>query len=214
MSRLPAYVAAAIAVILLGCVGGITALGGAVAIAACAPTSPGPSDAGATPITESGPASPGAVMSPCTPPAGIPSDFSLPPATPQSVVTAITWAFAQLGTPYHLDGDCTAAHSGNPAHECDCSSLVQQAYRAAGLTLPRTADEQSRVGQPIDPAAIQSGDLIFIPGSDGTRKHPGHVGMYIGDQYVVEAPHTGANVRIVHYGGDWITQQIVIRRPT
>jgi hypothetical protein len=53
-----------------------------------------------------------------------PSGFSLPPDTPPAVTTAIMWAFAQLGTPYHLDGDCTAAHSGDPARQCDCSSLV------------------------------------------------------------------------------------------
>ena len=53
-----------------------------------------------------------------------PSGFSLPPDTPPAVTTAIMWAFAQLGTPYRLDGDCTAAHSGDPARQCDCSSLV------------------------------------------------------------------------------------------
>ena len=53
-----------------------------------------------------------------------PSGFSLPPDTPPAVTAAIMWAFAQLGTPYHLDGDCTNSHGGDPAHQCDCSSLV------------------------------------------------------------------------------------------
>jgi hypothetical protein len=53
-----------------------------------------------------------------------PPGFSLPAGTPPAVATAISWAFAQLGTPYAFGGDCTNAHSGNPAHQCDCSSLV------------------------------------------------------------------------------------------
>jgi cell wall-associated NlpC family hydrolase len=210
VAKLPVYAAGALVTIVIVCLGALATLGGAAAVAACAAiASPAPSAA----RTAASPAPSDALAATCLPGTAIPAHFTLPPGTPEPALTAITWALAQLGTPYHLDGDCTAAHSGDPAHECDCSSLVQQAYRAAGLTLPRTADEQSRVGQPIDPAAIQSGDLIFIPGSDGTRTHPGHVGMYIGQQYIIEAPHTGAEVRITRYGGDWITQQIVIRRP-
>ncbi len=54
----------------------------------------------------------------------LPADYTLPPDTPPAVATAIFWALGQLGTPYHLDGDCSAAHSGDPGHQCDCSSLV------------------------------------------------------------------------------------------
>jgi hypothetical protein len=54
----------------------------------------------------------------------VPSGFTLPPATPPAVVTAIVWAFGQLGTPYSFGGDCTNPHGGDPAHQCDCSSLV------------------------------------------------------------------------------------------
>jgi cell wall-associated NlpC family hydrolase len=143
----------------------------------------------------------------------LPADYTLPDDTPDTVVTAITWAFEQLATPYHLNGDCTASHTGNPAHQCDCSSLTQQAYQAAGILLPRTADEQSRHGHLIDRTQLQPGDLIFIPGAaPGSRTHPGHVGMYIGDNLIIEAPHTGQDVKIVPYTGDWITQQVAIRR--
>ena len=54
----------------------------------------------------------------------LPPGFALPPSTPPAVVTAILWALAQLGTPYAFGGDCADSHSGNPAHECDCSTLV------------------------------------------------------------------------------------------
>src|SRR5205085_1794765 len=62
----------------------------------------------------------------------LPPGFRLPPGTPPQVVIVIGWALAQLGTPYSFGGDCTAAHSGDSARECDCSSLVMGAYRAAG----------------------------------------------------------------------------------
>ncbi|RKF23637.1 peptidoglycan endopeptidase, partial [Micromonospora globbae] len=68
----------------------------------------------------------------------LPDGFTLPPGTPPQVVTAIGWALAQRGTPYTFGGDCTAPHSGIPARQCDCSSLLQQAYRAAGIAIPRT----------------------------------------------------------------------------
>jgi NlpC/P60 family len=106
----------------------------------------------------------------------LPAGFTLPPSTPPAIATAIGWALAQLGTPYAFGGDCTDAHSDNPAHQCDCSSLVQQAYRAAGITLPRTTTDQQHAGTPVTkPAELRPGDLIFIPGADGTTADPGHV---------------------------------------
>ncbi len=137
-----------------------------------------------------------------SPPAG----FSLPPGTPAQAVTAIGWALQQLGTPYSFGGDCTAAHSGDPTHECDCSSLVQVAYRAAGISLPRTAAEQSRVGALVSgPEGLRPGDLLFVPGSDGTVADPGHVGMYVGDGLLVSAPQTGQLVRLSPLTSYWLT---------
>jgi cell wall-associated NlpC family hydrolase len=130
-----------------------------------------------------------------TPPS-LPAALALPPNLPPRVAVAISWALAQLGTPYSYGGDCTAAHSGNTAHQCDCSSLVQQAYGHAGISLPRTAADQCRTGTPIPVDRIQPGDLIFESGSDGTPSNPGHVALALGNSYLVEAPHTGAVVRI------------------
>jgi len=142
----------------------------------------------------------------------LPADYNLPPTTPPAVATAIFWALSQLGTPYHFGGDCTAAHSGDPAHECDCSSLVQQAYRAASINIPRTTSEQIYTGTAVtDISQIQPGDLLFIPGSNGTPDHPGHVGLYIGDGLLVQAPHTGDIVKISNVSG-WANQISIIRR--
>lgn len=134
--------------------------------------------------------------------ASLPAGFTLPADTPPAVATAIAWALAQLGTPYSFGGDCTDPHSGQPAHQCDCSSLVQQAYAAAGVGLPRIAADQSRAGTPVAGAdQIRPGDLLFIPGADGTAANPGHVGMALGEGLLVHAPGSGDTVKISSLAG-------------
>lgn len=143
---------------------------------------------------------------------GLPAGFALPVDTPPPVRTAIAWALGQLGTPYSYGGDCTDAHSGNPAHQCDCSSLVQQAYAHAGTALPRTTGDQVRSGTPVTRLAdIKPGDLIFIPGADGTAARPGHVGLYIGGGRLVHAPHTGTVVQLAKITA-WSGQVAALRR--
>ncbi|GAA3346597.1 C40 family peptidase [Amorphoplanes nipponensis] len=144
--------------------------------------------------------------------ASLPPGFTLPAGTPPPVVTAIGWALGQLGTPYTFGGDCTAPHSGNPRRQCDCSSLMQQAYRAAGIRIPRTTADQVHAGTSVpDPADLRPGDLILIPGGGGTRADPGHVGMYLGSGLIVQAPKTGDVVKISKLSA-WINQIAAIRR--
>jgi cell wall-associated NlpC family hydrolase len=131
-------------------------------------------------------------------PAALPAGFTLPAATPPAVRAAIGWALAQLGTPYSYGGDCTDPHGPDPAHHCDCSSLTQMAWKAGGITIPRTAAEQSRIGTPVpDLAQLRPGDLVFIPGAEGSAIAPGHVALFVGAGLVVEAPHTGDCVKLV-----------------
>jgi cell wall-associated NlpC family hydrolase len=142
----------------------------------------------------------------------LPAGFTLPAGAAPSVATAVSWALAQVGTPYHYGGDCSAAHSGVAAHQCDCSSLVQMAYRARHVGLPRTSSEQVRIGTPIhDLTQLRPGDLVFIPGSHGSVTSPRHVGMYIGDGLIVQAPRTGENVKISR-AATW-TAIAAVRRP-
>ena len=130
--------------------------------------------------------------------AGLPAGYTVPPGTPKPVAAAIDWALAQLGTPYHYGGDCTAAHGTVPAHQCDCSSLMQQAYRAGGITLARTTLDQVNAGKPVqDTSQVRPGDLVFIPGSLGTMRSPRHVGLYIGHGLIVHAPKTGDVIKVV-----------------
>ncbi|MET7952100.1 NlpC/P60 family protein [Micromonospora sp. NPDC005324] len=144
--------------------------------------------------------------------ASLPAGFTLPAGTPPPVVTAIGWALTQLGTPYTFGGDCTAAHSGTPRRQCDCSSLMQQAYLAGGVTIGRTTRDQVHEGTPVPGVThLRPGDLILIPGSGGTRTDPGHVGMFIGSSLIVQAPKTGDVVRISKLSG-WADQVAAIRR--
>jgi cell wall-associated NlpC family hydrolase len=127
----------------------------------------------------------------------LPPGFAFPVCTPVAVVTAIAWALQQVGTPYSFGGDCTAPHSGSSQRECDCSSLVQVAYRHAGVSLPRTTGEQVHAGTPVAGVAeLRAGDIVFTPGSGGTMANPAHEALYMTGGLVVVAPHTGANVMV------------------
>ncbi len=53
------------------------------------------------------------------------------------------------------------------------------------------------------PEQLRPGDVLFVAGSDGTAENPGHEGMYIGDQLIVEAPHPGASVHLTPLTAYW-----------
>ncbi|HEY6747077.1 MAG TPA: NlpC/P60 family protein [Mycobacteriales bacterium] len=110
--------------------------------------------------------------------------------------TAMSWAVAQIGSWYQWGGTCRDPF-GSVMGRCDCSSLMQQAYAHAGVSLPRVAADQAHSGAEVgNPADIQPGDLIAIPGSLGSPTRAGHIGMYVGHGMVVEAPYTGVQVRL------------------
>jgi peptidoglycan DL-endopeptidase CwlO len=108
-----------------------------------------------------------------------------------AAAAAIAYAEAQIGKPYLWGG------TGPDAF--DCSGLVMMAYRAAGIDIPRTSQEQWAWGPRIKPSQVQPGDLVFFVGSDGTVKSPGHVGIVIGGGLMVEAYATGYPIRIAPY---------------
>ena len=110
-----------------------------------------------------------------------------------AAATAISYADQQLGKPYQWGG------TGPDAF--DCSGLVMMAYRAAGVDIPRTAQQQWTWGPRVSASQVQPGDLVFFAGSDGTPASPGHVGLVIGGGLMIEAYATGFPIRIAPYGG-------------
>jgi len=111
--------------------------------------------------------------------------------------TAIAFAQQHLGDPY--------VWGATGPRSWDCSGLVQAAYAAAGISLPRTTYDQAGHSGPSIPVGDidqwQPGDLLFAAGSDGTPDNPGHVGIYLGDRKVLHAPKTGDVVKIVSLDG-------------
>jgi peptidoglycan DL-endopeptidase CwlO len=117
-----------------------------------------------------------------------------------AVTTAIDFAEQQLGKPY--------LWGGTGPDSFDCSGLVMMAYRAAGINIPRTSQDQWNPPPPYQRSAIPHvpasqvlpGDLVFFAGSDGTTTAPGHVGLVIGHGEMIEAYATGFPIRISSYG--------------
>ncbi|MEU3712156.1 C40 family peptidase [Streptomyces catenulae] len=142
------------------------------------------------------------------PPGAVPAGYKIPADAPRKARTAIRWALGQLGTPYQWGGRCTDSHGGDPMGRCDCSSLMQQAYKAAGVPLTRTTYTQVKEGKSVSADALEPGDLLF---TEGTAAVPEHVGMFIGRGLIVNAPHTGDVVRIATLAS-WKPQILAARR--
>lgn len=77
------------------------------------------------------------------------------------------------GVPYLFGGDSKAG--------IDCSAMTRKLYQAAGVTLPRTAQEQYDKTTHIDESQVQIGDLVFFQGTYNTSNYITHVGVYVGD---------------------------------
>ncbi|MEV6974475.1 NlpC/P60 family protein [Kitasatospora sp. NPDC093806] len=127
------------------------------------------------------------------PPGTLPEGYVIPADAPPQVQAAIRWALGQLGTPYQWGGSCADSHGADPVGRCDCSSLMQGAYKAAGVALTRTTYTQVAEGTAVSAGALKPGDLLF---TRGTAAVPEHVGMFIGGGLVVHAPKTGDVVKV------------------
>ncbi|WP_435220700.1 C40 family peptidase [Streptomyces sp. Tue6028] len=142
-------------------------------------------------------------------PAGsVPESYEIPASAPKSVRTAIRWGLGQLGTPYQWGGTCSAPHGQDPMGRCDCSSLMQASYTAGGVSISRTTYTQVKEGKAVSVDALKPGDLLF---TRGTAKVPEHVGMFIGQGLILQAPHTGDVVKISTLA-DWRADIVAARR--
>ena len=74
------------------------------------------------------------------------------------------------------------------------------AYRAAGVDIPRTSEQQFFWGPQVPASQVEPGDLVFFAGGDGTPSSPGHVGLVIGRNEMIEAYATGFPIRVSAFG--------------
>src|SRR5215470_11211113 len=104
-------------------------------------------------------------------------------------------AIALVGTPYRNGGN-------TPEGGFDCSGLVGYIFRdVAGVALPRTADEMSRIGATdVDRDSLASADLVFF---HGRGRNVTHVGIYVGENRFVHAPNKGGTVRLDSLDGSY-----------
>ena len=114
-----------------------------------------------------------------------------PVAASSVAAGAITFAYERLGTPYLYGGNGTPAQNG----EFDCSGLTQAAYASMGVTLPRVANEQWYAGPHIPKDQLQPGDLVFFAYNLNDPSSIHHVGIYVGEDTMIDSPHTGAVIR-------------------
>ena len=110
------------------------------------------------------------------------------PGPPPAAGRAVQWALSQVGKPY--------VYGGVGPDGYDCSGLVMKAFASLGVTLPRVAQDQYGAG-PLVPAGapLEPGDVVFF----GTPQAITHDGIYVGNGMMVDAPHTGALVRVEPY---------------
>lgn len=115
--------------------------------------------------------------------------------------TAVQDAKDEIGKPY--------VYGATGPSSFDCSGLTQSSWRRAGVAIPRTSEEQAAFGSSVAQGQQQPGDLITSNWGDGPSSH---VSMYAGNGQVVEASHTGTNVRMLPYDSDYVSHTDAIRR--
>lgn len=122
-------------------------------------------------------------------------------AAPQETAKAVSAAVTQLGVPYKWGGETEKV-------AFDCSGLTQWAYRAAGIAIPRTAQEQYNSSQAVT-GQPQPGQLVFF-GSSPTNVT--HVEMVVGGGKMIGADTTGTNVRYENLpavGSQWGNDKVL-----
>lgn len=98
----------------------------------------------------------------------------------------VSYARHFIGIPYRYGGS-------TPGSGFDCSGLVRFVYRHFGIALPHSSWADLSYGHRVSRRSLRAGDLVFFYGA-------GHVGIYVGDGRFIDAPNTGARVRISTMG--------------
>jgi cell wall-associated NlpC family hydrolase len=138
------------------------------------------------------PTIPASVLTPSFVPS--PTVPSLNGPLPAGHPEAAQLALAYLGVPYLWGGSTPSGF--------DCSGLVSYVYNQLGIALPHFAAAQWLYGAAVPIDSLQPGDLVFFDKLD-------HVGIYLGDSLFIDAPHTGAFVRIDSLDAKWYRKKYV-----
>ena len=97
-------------------------------------------------------------------------------------VHVVAYARHFLGVPYRWGGT-------TPRTGFDCSGLVRFVYSRFGIRLPHSTWGDLSRGRRVTRRSLRAGDLVFFYGAS-------HVGIYVGRGHFIDAPHTGARVRV------------------
>ena len=154
--------------------------------AAPVPASPVPDGAGAKPAD-----APGKEMRPALEPRIKKAPESAPFLQRAKVAAVIATAKKYIGTPYKFGGTTPKAF--------DCSGYLQYVFQENGMMLPRTADEQFKLGRNAKTAELEAGDLVCF---ETYEKGASHCGIYLGGGKFIHAS-TSKGVRIDELSGDY-----------
>ncbi|WP_123669344.1 NlpC/P60 family protein [Actinocorallia herbida] len=115
--------------------------------------------------------------------------------------TVVREALKWIGTPYSWGGGTAKGPSKGIAHGAkirgfDCSGLALYAWAKAGIGLDHWTGSQWAAGPRVPTSMLRPGDLVFFAKNTKDPDTIHHVGIFIGDGRMVEAPYTGAKVRI------------------
>jgi peptidoglycan DL-endopeptidase CwlO len=143
-----------------------------------------PASAPAAPAARAAPARPAPSAAEPDQPAEAPAPAPRPPAPNAAAGIAVAEALRQLGKPY--------VFGTNGPNTFDCSGLTQWAWAKAGVYMDHFTGSQAYAFPRVSPNDLEPGDLVFF------NVGLGHVGMYIGDGQIVQAPRTGDVVKITN----------------
>lgn len=112
------------------------------------------------------------------------------PLAPTSALDAVLRAaMSRRGMPY--------VYGGSGPTTFDCSGLVQWSFAQAGIAMPRVAADQALAGPAVPVSQLQPGDLLFYHTDPTAPGYISHVGIYLGNGWMIQAPQPGMNVEVI-----------------